>query len=216
MIILLNGCRNPMNMTEHEDTNLIQNILNGNPVAQETVYKKYRKIVKNYILSKFPPYYDLEDDVSEIMIKVFLNLKEYDSNKSKFKSWVISITKNYLIDKWRTGTGTITVSANNIIFNTDNPYCNTTCTNGMPNANNLITFTSTNNASCCFENCNAVGFVSAQLSAVDFTMLDMKYVQGYDYKEIGSEFQLTSSTVSNKINYIKTKLKKNLPEDIFE
>jgi RNA polymerase sigma factor (sigma-70 family) len=201
-------------MAEQEDMILIQNILNGNPIAQETAYKKYRKIVKNYILSKFPPYYDLEDDVSEIMIKVFLNLKDYDISKSKFKSWVLTITKNYLIDKWRTGTGTITVSANNMIFNTDNPnYGTTSVTN---NANNLITYTSTNNASCCFENCNAVSFVSAQLSPNDFSLLNMKYVQGYDYKEIGSEFQLTSSTISNKINYIKTKLKKSLPEDIFE
>jgi RNA polymerase sigma factor (sigma-70 family) len=188
--------------------------LNGNPIAQETAYKKYRKIVKNYILSKYPPYYDLEDDVSEIMIKVFMNLKDFDCSKSKFKSWIITITKNYLIDKWRSNSGTITVSASNMVFNTDTPYNTTTsCTNG---ANNLITFTSTNTANCCFENCNAVNFVSAQLSPSDFTLLDMKYVQGYNYNEIGSEFQLTSSTISNKINYIKSKLKKSLPEDIFE
>jgi DNA-directed RNA polymerase specialized sigma24 family protein len=61
-----------------------------------------------------------------------------------------------------------------------------------------------------------VSFISTQISPNDFALLDMKYVQGYDYKEIGSEFQLTSSTVSNKINYIKTKLKKTMPEDIFE
>lgn len=188
--------------------------MDGNLVAQETVYKKYRKIVENYILSKFQPYYDLEDDVSEIMIKVFMNLKNYDSTKSKFKSWVISITKNYLIDKWRSSTGTVTVSASNMLLNTENPFDYTTsCTNG---ANNLITFTSTSSATSSFENCNAVSFVSAQLSPMDFTLLDMKYVQGYNYNEIGSEFQLTSSTVSNKINYIKTKLKKSLPVDIFE
>ena len=187
--------------------------MDGNPVAQETVYKKYRKTVKNYILSKFPPYYDLEDDVSEIMIKVFLNLKDYNSNKSQFKTWVINIAKNYLIDKWRTGSGCITVSASNMVFNTDNS-CNTITYSN--NSNNLISFTSANNTSCTFENCNAVNYVSTQLSPADFALLDMKYVQGYNYNEIGSEFQLTSSTISNKINYIKTKLKKNLPEDIFE
>ena len=76
--------------------------------------------------------------------------------------------------------------------------------------------TAVNSTSCTFENANAVNFISTQLSPADFTLLDMKYVQGYDYKEIGSEFQLTSSTVSNKINYIKTKLKKKLPEDVFD
>ena len=180
--------------------------MDGNPVAQEIIYKKYRKIVNNFILSKYKNYFDLEDDVSEIMIKVFLNLKDYDSSKSKFKSWVLTITKNYLIDKWRTGT------ASSVTLNTDTVNsCHTIGTNAAS-----IIYTSTNNATCCFENCNAVSFVSAQLSPMDFTMLDMKYVQGYNYCEIGSEFQLTSSTVSNKINYIKTKLKKNLPGEIFE
>ena len=36
----------------------------------------------------------------------------------------------------------------------------------------------------------------------------MKYIGGYSHCEIGKEFNLTSSTVSNRINYIKTKLKK--------
>jgi DNA-directed RNA polymerase specialized sigma24 family protein len=40
----------------------------------------------------------------------------------------------------------------------------------------------------------------------------MKYVQGYNYCEIGKEFNTTSSTISNKVNYIKTKLKKEFSE----
>ena len=43
----------------------------------------------------------------------------------------------------------------------------------------------------------------------ELNMLQMKYIDGFNYKEIGEKFNITSSTVSNKINYIKTILKKN-------
>ena len=161
---------------------------------------------------------DIDDDVSEILIKVFLNLKKFDSSRSKFKSWVIGIAKNHMIDKWRCNTNTATqlsldaatfTSSQNISFNSN------TSTANIPN-NRITALNSNYSASCNFEHCNTVTYISAQLSASDFTLLNMKYVQGYNYEEIGKEFQITSTTVSNKINYIKTKLKKNIPEDIFD
>jgi RNA polymerase sigma factor (sigma-70 family) len=66
-----------------------------------------------------------------------------------------------------------------------------------------------------FENNSSISYISTQISPQDFTLLDMKYVQGYDYCEIGKEFNVTSSTISNRVNYIKTKLKKNNPEIIY-
>ena len=169
--------------------------MNGNLAAQELLYNKYRKIIRDYIAAKHRFSYDNEDDVSEILIKVFLGLNKYDYKKSRFKSWVINITKNYMIDKWRNNS----VYTLNTSPETDyeNSYYTT---NTIPMEN------------CEFENCNSINFISTQLSASDFTLLDMKYVQGYDYAEIGKEFNVSSSTISNKVNYIKTKLKKNYSE----
>jgi RNA polymerase sigma factor (sigma-70 family) len=190
--------------------------LDGNQTAQETLYKRYRKTVKDFILSKQSSYYDIDDDVSEILIRVFMNIGEFQEHKSKFKSWVLSIAKNYMIDKWRCTAmcSTTILPANANMTLTSCGYTNSTFT--VNNSNIFTTNCSNFSTSCNFENANAVSFISTQISPNDFALLDMKYVQGYDYKEIGSEFQLTSSTVSNKINYIKTKLKKTMPEDIFE
>lgn len=196
---------------------LIQDILNGNLIAQETLYKRYRKIIKDFILGKYSTYYDIDDDVSEILIKIFINIQNFKENKAKFKSWVLSITKNYMIDKWRCTTAcrtTILSASNNLILTScgyTDSFFNNTYTINNANINNISV---TNSSSCNFENANAVNYISTQLSSKDFTLLDMKYVQGYDYKEIGNEFQLTSSTISNKINYIKTKLKKNTSENL--
>ena len=192
--------------------------MDGNQIAQKTLYEKYKRIVKNFIKIKYSIIYDLDDDVSEIMIKIFLNLKEFNQTKSKFKSWVFSITNNYMIDKWRCNTISLTSLDNSLISSND-------CIDLSDNYNEIIR---TNNialvANCSytlsnvvdFENCNSINYISNQLSPVDYTLLDMKYVQGYKYCEIGKEFNLSSDTISNRVNYIKTKLKKNNSKIICE
>lgn len=192
--------------------------MNGNPKAQETLFKKYKKSVRNFLRNKYSLYYDLDDDVSEIMIKVFMKLDTFDETKSKFRSWVFSIAKNHVIDKWRCGSCVTTVNVDNVTLTT---------TNGAYISSNSGSYITSNNPdiqlnssySVCntdFENCSSITYVSEQLTPQDFTFLDMKYVQGYDYNEIGKEFNLTSSTISNRVNYIKTKLKKNNTEIIYE
>ena len=209
-----------------EDITLIQSILAGNQQAQEILYEKYKQAVTNFLKKKYSLYYDIEDDVSEIMIKVFMGLESFDETKSKFRSWVFSIAKNHMIDKWRNNTITLTGNSSGVItvssdagnsFNLSDSGGYITSTSTTVD-NTSGTFTTTN---CCsadydFENCSSINFISDQLTPQDFTLLDMKYVQGYSYNEIGSEFNVTSSTISNKVNYIKTKLKKNNPEIIYE
>ena len=204
-----------------EDTELIQNILIGNPQAQEILYNKYKKSVKNFLKSKYSIYYDLDDDVSEIMIKVFMGLSTYDETKSKFRSWVFTIAKNHMIDKWRNNTCTATLSSGVVTYTTtscdsielNSGFITASNTGSISMGNSTFTVGCSNDD---FENCSSINYISTQLAPQDFTLLDMKYVQGYDYNEIGSEFNLTSSTISNRVNYIKTKLKKNNPKIIYE
>lgn len=209
-----------------EDTILIQEILDGNPRAQEILYEKYTKSINNFLKEKYTSYNDFDDDVAEIMIKVFMKLESFDSKKSKFRSWVYSIAKNHMIDKWRSNTITLTGNSTGVItvssdggsnFDIANSGGYITSTTTSDAILNTSTFTTSN---CCagldFENCSSINFISNQITPEDYTLLDMKYVQGYDYNEIGTEFNVTSSTISNRVNYIKSKLKKNNPEIIYE
>lgn len=198
--------------------------MDGNPVAQETLYNKYKRIVKAFIKKKYSLYFDLDDDVSEILIKAFLNLNSFDATKSSFKSWVLSIAKNYMIDKWRCSSITMTAGINCAVFTSSNCLDNYSGElSGVVSVSNTLngnafvansTFTTSNSA--CFDNANIITYISTQLTPQDFALLDMKYIQGYDYCEIGKEFNVTSSTISNRVNYIKTKLKKNNSEIIYD
>jgi RNA polymerase sigma factor (sigma-70 family) len=204
---------------EQEEKIFVQKILDGNPRAQEEFYNEYKKIIKNYIKKKFPKMDagDVDDYVSEILIKIFYSLNKYDPEKSGLKTWVLAIARHYIIDVWRRNSVTPT-SMMNVI---SGQYLMTTSGSSEWADVNVFTTNTTNNTafstnmnycttcSSDFENCNSVNYISTQISAIDFSLLNMKYMQGYDYNEIGKEFNLTSNTISNKINYIKTKLKKN-------
>jgi len=198
-------------ITEQEDTILIQNILNGNKVSEKTLYDKYKKRVINFIKQNYSCYNDIDDDVSEIMIRIFLNLKFFDVKKSKFNSWVFSIAKNYMIDKWRCKS-CITTTTNYTI----DSGMYTTSIDCIYNSGTIEFDNNTISVSNSFENSNSICYISTQISSQDYMLLDMKYIQGYDYDEIGKEFNLTSSTISNRVNYIKTKIKKNNSELIYE
>lgn len=214
-----------MTQEEQETLILIQSVRNKDRVAEEKFYNRYKKIIENYIKHNLPKVNDDFDDcVQHVLIKIFLNLDKYDPEKSSFKSWVIAITKNFMVDTWRSGAITMRTSPDNLFT------VNNTGTITIPEwTNSIITSSSLSNSSsfasscvfttnnaCNFENCNSLNYLSNQLSPVDFTLLNMKYVQGYDYCEIGKEFNMSSNTASNKVNYIKTKLKKNNSKVLYD
>ena len=199
--------------TDQEDIILIQGVIVNNTESQNKLYDKYTKYVKNFLRKNYTAYYDLDDDVSEIMIKIFTGIKSFDIKKSSFTSWVCTIAKNHMIDKWR---------ANDISYmlttNTSGNYITSSLTysdntsnmdnNFVINSSGTNTFTTSSySASCEYEISNTTSFITSQLSSCDCAFLEMKYIYGYDYCEIGNEFNISSTTVSNRVNYIKNKLK---------
>ena len=190
-------------MVEQKDLSLIQNILEGDCQSEKVLYDKYKKIVTDFLNKKYPNNNYIEDDVSEILIKVFTALDSYKSDRSKFKSWVFTIAKNHMIDKSRSPdilTGTITIDNNDIGILNDG--CTTTDTTYLMTSQDYTTTISNG-----FEHCDAVDHVLSQVNSSDGVFLCMKYGDGYNYDEIGSEFNITSNTVSNRVNYIKSKVR---------
>jgi len=172
-------------------------LIGKDQATQKILYNKYQKIINDFILSKYPLNKFTDDDVSEILIKIFNKLNTYNPIKSKFKSWIFTITKNHMIDKWREESNMTTKMSSNSF--------NDTITISSP----MIMTDS------IFEYVDSTNYVLSLLTPKDYTFLRMKYLEGYDYNEIGIEFNLTSTTVSNRINYIKSKLKKNKSEILY-
>ena len=116
-----------MNDTTTDEV-IIQNILNGKKADEKLLYDRYKKIIEDYIISKYKNIPEHEDCVSEIMIKIFVNLKNFDINKSKFKTWAISVLKNYMNDKWRESNASISTCNYPISYLDSDTCCDYTLT----------------------------------------------------------------------------------------
>jgi len=81
----------------NSDIDIINNCLNGDQLAYKQLYNKYIAycygICTRYSISSS----DLKDVVQIIFSQVFQSLKNYDSEKSKFKTWFTRVCINNLL-----------------------------------------------------------------------------------------------------------------------
>jgi RNA polymerase sigma factor (sigma-70 family) len=199
-------------MKKEKDIILIRGIKVGDKKAERKLYEKYKEKIEKYLFIKYPNDIDKEDNVSEILIKIFENINKYDKKRAKFQTWVINIAKNYMIDKARK--------------NKQNPVqANYTSMDGSLSLCSAMGYSTGTDITKSFqpqsftiqpdqelENKDALSFISNKIGLQDFHLLNMKYKEGYDYKEMESEMKVSSSTISNRINYVKSKLKRNKGE----
>lgn len=85
-----------------QDNILIQQYLNGNNDAFETLLLKYKRRIYSFIYSKIKDR-DLADDIfQETFVKVIKTLKKGTySDEGRFLSWVMRIAHNLIVDHFR-------------------------------------------------------------------------------------------------------------------
>ena len=69
---------------------------------RERVYLDYRDKVRRYISGKVRNIHDIEDLTSDVFVKVYENLEKFDGEKGSVSTWVYTITRNTVIDFYRT------------------------------------------------------------------------------------------------------------------
>lgn len=79
------------NLTDNE---LVLRSRNGSPEQAYTVlYNRHQKSINNILIGYIPNNEDRKDMTQEVLTKIFLNLKNYDTSQ-QFNGWVYTITKN--------------------------------------------------------------------------------------------------------------------------
>ena len=68
----------------------------------DEIYEEYYQKVFSYINSRINNYHDSEDLCEDVFTKVFKNMDKFDDSKSALSTWIFNITKNTLIDFYRT------------------------------------------------------------------------------------------------------------------
>lgn len=181
---------------------LISETINGDKLAQSKLYLIYKNKINLFLKKKYGNKSDYNDDISEIIFKIFNKLKNFDSTKSNFDTWVITIAKNYMIDKCKKKKPhyvsfiSDNQSSDNFDYHEDDIYQMIEPTSDDKTPYELL------------ELNDSMKHISNQLTIVDFSMLSMRYIDGYTYKEIAKEFRSNDMKISNRIYNIKSKIKK--------
>lgn len=181
-------------MTQEEDNILIDLIIKKNDQkASNKLYNWYYKEVKTFLKKKYKrlPSDDIDDLSSDAITKSFINLSAFDSKKSSFKTWIYTIAENLVIDYSRKLENRIDKVHYHYLEDAEKGKFD------IPSSENME-----NNLSIK----ESLKYATSDLDEKTTDMIKKKYVEGYSHGEIGDMYSLTSSTVSNKINYAKSKI----------
>lgn len=73
-----------------------------NKYTQEKVFIEFYELVKKYLLIQVNDVFLAEDLCGLVFDKIYEKLDTFDDSKSSIKTWVLTITRNTLIDYYRT------------------------------------------------------------------------------------------------------------------
>lgn len=71
-------------------------------IDEDALYEEYHIKVLRYIQSKVNDYYLAEDLCSDVFVKIYEKLDTFDNKKASISTWIFTITRNKLIDYYRT------------------------------------------------------------------------------------------------------------------
>lgn len=80
-------------------TEIYENV--GSARQSERVYIEFKDKVTRYVRGKIGNEHDSEDVVSDVFVKVFDGLSDFDENKASLSTWIYTITRNAVIDHFR-------------------------------------------------------------------------------------------------------------------
>jgi RNA polymerase sigma-70 factor (ECF subfamily) len=81
---------------------IIQRAADGDQAAWDTIVRTYWRKVFNVAYRFVGTYDEAEDLTQEIFLKVFRSLGTFD-RRANFQTWLISVSRNFCIDRYRSG-----------------------------------------------------------------------------------------------------------------
>ncbi|MBZ5535328.1 MAG: sigma-70 family RNA polymerase sigma factor [Acidobacteriia bacterium] len=85
----------------HVDAEVISRCLNGDNPAWEEIVKLHTKRVYNFCYRFTGSWDDAEDLTQEVFMRVYKTLKSYNAQEGSFSTWLMSVTRNLLVDHYR-------------------------------------------------------------------------------------------------------------------
>ena len=175
------------------DEELVKLYLESQNVAYFTIiYKRYSGKIFGKSLSLLKSESEAEDATQDIMMKILMNLAKF-SGKSRFSTWIYSITYNYCIDYLRRKKKDPSVYVDDFIENLDVEE-------------------EVEDSFLLEVNVKRLKKILDEIPSGDKTILLMKYQDEMSIKEIGGILDKSESAIKMKIKRAKQKFRKTYKE----
>lgn len=175
------------------DEELVKLYLESQNVAYfNLLYKRYSGKIFGKSLSLLKSESEAEDATQDIMMKILLNMSKF-SGKSRFSTWIYSITYNYCIDFLRRKKKDPSVYVDDYLENLDVPD-------------------DVEDKFLLEMNVGRLKVILEEIPTGDKTILLMKYQDEMSIKEISQILNKSESAIKMKIKRAKQKFKKTFNE----
>ena len=175
------------------DEELVQLYLESQNVAYfNLLYKRYSGKIFGKSLSLLKSESEAEDATQDIMMKILLNMAKF-SGKSRFSTWIYSITYNYCIDYLRRKKKDPSVYVDDYLENLDVPE-------------------DVEDKFLLEMNVSRLKVILEEIPTGDKTILLMKYQDEMSIREISGILDKSESAIKMKIKRAKQKFKKTFNE----
>lgn len=84
-----------------EDKELLERIAKKDPVALSLLYDKYHRILFGLLISILKKKTEAEDLLQEVFTTIWEKADQFDSERGKAYTWIVSLTRNKGIDRLR-------------------------------------------------------------------------------------------------------------------
>ncbi len=189
------------------DEELINKIKNGDDLAENELFSRYKDLVVKISRGYFIVGGDLEDIVQEGMIGLYKAIKGYSGHKeTTFKTFAVLCIKHQI----QTAIRRANTNKNKPLSRAVS-FQNFTSTETMDYLPiELILDTTPAEKVIDKENYNTLkDIIKKTLSNLEFQVLRL-YLSGYSYKEISKELKIKEKSIDNSLSRIKQKLKNKL------
>lgn len=131
-----------------------------------------------------------EDILQEVFVKIWKNIAFYDSSKGRLFTWLINVTRNTAIDKYRS-----------------QEFRQQAKNQKMDDSVHQV-----NNAMSVNIKVDHIGLKEtvSQLKPEYVQMIDLLYFQGYTHEEVAKEFNIPLGTVKTRIRSAIMQLRQKL------
>jgi RNA polymerase sigma-70 factor (ECF subfamily) len=183
---------NQNNINQETDEWLASSVAGGDKNALRQLIEKYQPPMERYLLRLGIKNHDSEDVLQNLMLKMYLNINSFNSDKGKFSSWMYRIAHNEaitFIKKHHNLAITLEDDALWDIFEDDQDI---------------------NISADKLKLKEAVTAAISKLSDKYRQPIILSYLEGKSYQEIGYILKIPVSTVGVRITRAKLKLKNDL------